>query len=343
VRQEADFSGRYGAALETYFETGDELALSAAYDMGRQALGEGLGILDVVSTHEHLLLERVLMAPSPVRARWAQRAGDFLRESLSPFEMSFRGYREANQDLQRVNEQLARQRDAVEAVNRELEAFSYSVSHDLRAPLRSIDGFSQALLEDCAEALDDSGKRYLRHVREAAQEMGLLIDDLLKLARVARAEIARTDVDLGALARRIGDRLRLGDSERRVELVVAEGIHAIGDAGLLGVLLENLLGNAWKFTSKRDGARIEFGSYEREGHAVYFVRDNGAGFDMAHASKLFGTFQRLHAASEFPGTGIGLATVRRIVARHGGHVWAEGQVGQGATFSFTLDPRRGGP
>lgn len=336
MSQGTEFSGRYEAALETYFETGDEMALSLAYQMGRQALGEGLGILDVVSTHERLLVERVLTAPTPVRARWAQRAGDFLRESLSPFEMTFRGYREANQELQRLNEQLSRQRDAVEAVNRELESFSYSVSHDLRAPLRSIDGFSQALLEDCAAVLDDDGKRHLHHVREAAQEMGQLIDDLLKLARVARAEITRTDVDLGVLARRVGDRLRVSDPERAVELLFADGLHVIGDPGLLGVLLDNLLGNAWKFTSKRDGARIEFGSTERAGRLVYFVRDNGAGFDMAYASKLFGTFQRLHAASEFPGTGIGLATVRRIVARHGGEVWAEGQVGRGATFFFTL-------
>jgi light-regulated signal transduction histidine kinase (bacteriophytochrome) len=343
VSQETDFSGRYGAALEAYFETGDEMALSAAYQMGRQALGEGLGILDVVSAHEHLLGDRVLMAPPPVRARWARQAGDFLRESLSPFEMTFRGYREANQELQRLNEQLARQRDALEALNRELESFSYSVSHDLRAPLRSIDGFSQALLEDCADTLDEDGKRYLRHVREAAQEMGQLIDDLLKLARVARAEITRTDVDLTALARRVGDRLRNGDPQRTAELVFAEGVHGMGDAGLLAVVLENLLGNAWKFTSKREQARIEFGSFERASRRVYFVRDNGAGFDMAYASKLFGTFQRLHAATEFHGTGIGLATVRRIIARHGGQVWAEGHVDQGAGFYFTLEPGGGEP
>jgi light-regulated signal transduction histidine kinase (bacteriophytochrome) len=336
VNEPAGIGGRYAAALQSYFETGDETALSVAYQLGRRAISEGLGILDMVSVHQKIVKDGVLPAPAAELAYRVERAGDFLREILSPFEMTFRGYREANDELQRLNEKLARQRDDVEIINQELESFSYSVSHDLRAPLRSIDGFSQALLEDCADVLDENGRRHLGHVRAAAQDMARLIDDLLRLARVARADMTRTDVDMSALARQIVARLQVGAPGRRVEFVAHDRVHGMGDAPLLAVLLENLLGNAWKFTSKRAGAHIEFGLTEPDGRLVYFVRDDGAGFDMAYASKLFGTFQRLHAARDFEGTGIGLATVQRIARRHGGQVWAEGEVDRGAIFYFTL-------
>jgi len=230
-----------------------------------------------------------------------------------------------------------RQRSAqLEATNNELEAFSYSVSHDLRAPLRSIDGFSQALLEDYADVLDASGQEYLRRVRTAAQRMGELIDDLLQLSRVTRSELRAEPVDLSALARSITADLQQCEPERTVDCVITTGVLAHGDPRLLRVLLENLLGNAWKFTSKQPCARITFGVAQHDNHPLYFVRDDGVGFDMAYAEKLFGAFQRLHAMTEFEGTGIGLATVKRIVQRHGGRVWAEGAVAQGATFSFTL-------
>ncbi|MBI5518401.1 MAG: hypothetical protein HY909_31810 [Deltaproteobacteria bacterium] len=234
-------------------------------------------------------------------------------------------------DLEQKNRDL-------EAVNKELETFSYSVSHDLRAPLRSIDGFSQALLDDYAATLDDGGAQYLRHVREAAQHMGELIDGLLALARVTRSALHRQEVDLSQLARDVAARLRNHEraSARQVEFVVEPGLSAEGDARLLAVVLDNLLGNAWKFTSKRPEARIEVGKFVKDDGPAFFVRDNGAGFDMAYASKLFGAFQRLHAAAEFEGHGIGLATVQRIVHRHGGRIWAEGRVGVGATFHFTL-------
>lgn len=226
----------------------------------------------------------------------------------------------------------------LEAVNKELEAFSYSVSHDLRAPLRSIDGFSQALLEDCADRLDEDGRRYLGHVREATQEMGGLIDGLLGLARVTRSELRRERVDLSQLARDIARRLesRGGESGRQVDFVVEDKLSTEGDPRLLRTVLENLLENAWKFTSQRPQARVELGLADHGGRPAFFVRDDGAGFDMAYAGKLFGAFQRLHTASEFEGYGIGLATVQRIVRRHGGRIWAEGQVGAGATFYFTL-------
>jgi light-regulated signal transduction histidine kinase (bacteriophytochrome) len=222
-----------------------------------------------------------------------------------------------------------------ETANRELEAFSYSVAHDLRAPLQSIGGFSQLLHEDYADKLDEEGRTYLRHVRESAQRMAQLIDDLLTLSRVARAALRSDTVDLSSLARDVLARLRRNGSDRRVEAVVEDGLVSVGDPGLLAIVLENLLGNAWKFTSKCRVARIEFRAQANQ-PVVYFVRDNGAGFDMAYAPKLFGVFERLHSADEFEGTGIGLATVQRIVHRHGGRVWAEGEVDRGATVYFTL-------
>lgn len=249
--------------------------------------------------------------------------------------------RKLNEELEaRVIERTAQ----LESANKELEAFAYSVSHDLRAPLRSIDGFSQVLLEDFDDKLDPSGRDCLRRVRAASQRMAQLIDDLLKLSRVTRSEIHKEKVDLSAKAAAILKELRSTDNRSNVDCILKPGLIAEGDGRLLKVVLENLLGNAWKFTSKREHARIEFGALESQeldvsgqrGKLVYYVRDNGAGFDMKYADKLFGAFQRLHRAGEFPGSGIGLATVQRIVRRHGGRIWAEGAVNAGATFYFTL-------
>lgn len=225
----------------------------------------------------------------------------------------------------------------LDAANKELEAFSYSVSHDLRAPLRTIDGFSKALLEDYAEVLDENGQRYLEWVRTGSQRMGRLIDDMLALSRVTRSEMRRERVDLSAIAREVGAELQRVQPESRIELAVAPGVTAEGDSHLLRLVMQNLLGNAWKFTSKREAARVEFGVTDQEGNRVYFVRDNGVGFDMAYADKLFRAFQRLHSEEDFPGTGVGLATVQRILRRHGGRIWPEAAVDQGATFYFTLN------
>jgi signal transduction histidine kinase len=222
--------------------------------------------------------------------------------------------------------------------NRELEAFSYSVAHDLRAPLRSIDGFSNALLEDHDPALGPEARDYLQRIQRNAKLMGQLIDALLELGRITRADISVQRVDLSELARATAQRLKEFEPDRAVEFVIDDGLAGQGDSALLGAVIENLLGNAWKFTRYRKNARIEFGSRRESGRTIYFVRDNGAGFNMASASKLFRVFQRLHSQDEFAGTGVGLATVHRIVQRHGGSIWAEGKVGEGASFHFTLHP-----
>jgi PAS domain S-box-containing protein len=260
-------------------------------------------------------------------------------------------------ERKRTQEKLAalnasiEQRTAELAVaNNELEAFSHSVSHDLRAPLRTIEGFSRMLLEDYGDKLDERGQHYLRRMRAGTERMDRLIEDLLGLSRVARSQMCRARVDLSALAEQVAAELRQRQPERQATLRITPGLVATGDAGLLRVVLENLLGNAWKYTSKHPTAQIEFGAMRLadsglrnalgiqnpQSDVVYFVRDDGAGFDPSYTGKLFGTFQRLHSATEFEGTGIGLATVRRIIHRHGGRVWAEGTVEHGATFYFTL-------
>ena len=241
--------------------------------------------------------------------------------------------RQLNENLEhKVTERTAQ----LEAVNRELEAFSYSVSHDLRAPLRSIDGFSQALAEDYGEHLDEVGHDYLSRVRRAAQRMGLLIDDMLRLARITRAEMHKVPVDISAMMQEIKADLITHKGYSEVQFHVQTDLIVYGDPALLRIMLENLLDNAWKYSSKIASPQIEVGSMEEDGRTVYFVRDNGVGFDMAYVGKLFGAFQRLHRAEEFPGTGVGLATVKRIIHRHGGEIWAEGQPGKGAIFKFVL-------
>jgi PAS domain S-box-containing protein len=233
---------------------------------------------------------------------------------------------------ERVKERTAQ----LETANRELEAFAYSVSHDLRAPLRAMSGFSHLLLEYYGETLDDQGRHYLQRMDQVSQRMGKLIDDLLSLSRLTRVEMRRERVNLSVMAREIAAELQEREPGRDVEFVVSERLIARGDAELLRVVLENLFGNAWKFTAKHPQARIEFGRLNQRGKLVYFVRDDGVGFDMAYVEKIFKAFQRLYPSNEFEGSGIGLATVERIITRHGGEVWAEGEVGKGASFYFTL-------
>ncbi len=252
---------------------------------------------------------------------------------LTDFRHAEAEVRQLNAELEQRVEQRTR---ALAAANRELESFSYSVSHDLRAPLRTIDGFSQILLDEYAAKLDDTGRDYLERVRAGSRRMASLIDDLLELARVTRRDLQIRDCDLSALARDIAGELAQADPARKVDVRVAEGMTVAADSGLLRVALDNLMRNAWKFTALRPDAGIEVGCRDDGAGITYFVRDNGVGFDMAYANKLFGAFQRLHGESEFQGTGIGLALVRRVIRRHGGNVWAEAEPGEGATFHFTL-------
>lgn len=242
----------------------------------------------------------------------------------------------SEQQIRGLNASLSTRNIELEILNDELEAFSYSVSHDLRAPLRAIDGFSRILLNEYEAALDVTGRDYLARVRRATQSMGTLIDSLLRLSRVTRAELSLEEVDLSRLAHEVVDNLRHDDPDRDIDCDIATGIKALADRRLMHITLENLLGNAWKFTSRKGSARIEFGVQTDKAETVYFIKDNGAGFDARYIEKLFDPFQRLHDSSEFSGTGIGLATVKRIVQKHGGRVWAEGEVGKGAVFYFTL-------
>ncbi|MGR9106776.1 MAG: sensor histidine kinase [Gammaproteobacteria bacterium] len=242
----------------------------------------------------------------------------------------------AAREISALNEQLKKHNNDLEAINRELEAFCYSVSHDLRAPLRAIDGLSQALLEDYENRLDDTGQDYLRRVRAAAQRMGVLIDDLLRLSRVNRGTLCHEAVDLSDLAAKIIQDFRNMEPNRQVAVRIEPGLVVNGDRHLLGIAIQNLLSNAWKFTAKSDNARIDFARESKNNEEIFRICDTGVGFDMAYADKLFGAFQRLHDARDFPGTGIGLATVQRIIRRHGGRIWAQAVEGRGATFYFTL-------
>jgi len=271
-----------------------------------------------------------------------------LRQQLDESERIQHELRESEENYRRLSAELERRVEERTAelarATREMESFSYSVSHDLRAPLRHIDGFSRALQEDCADRLDLQGKGYLIRICAAVNRMGQLIDDLLQLSSVSRGDLQRRSVSLSALARTIAAELKQENPERDVTFTIAEGVWAMGDPPLLRVVLENLLGNAWKYTAREPHVQIEFGTASGEQGRYFFVRDNGVGFDMAYVDKLFNPFQRLHAMDEFEGTGIGLATVRRVVERHGGRAWAEGVPGEGATFFFTLEdpPASGG-
>ncbi len=256
------------------------------------------------------------------------------------FATSARLSEERKKQLEAANIELNRREQDLLLVNRELEAFSYSVAHDLRSPLRGINGFSEALKEDYAAKLDAQGREYLDFISAGSQRMGKIIDDLLGLSKVTRQELVLRDVNLSQYAKEAIETFRALDPGRVIDVFVQEGATVRGDSGLLRIVIENLVSNAWKFTNKTVGARLEFGVKLEAGRKIFFVRDNGAGFDMKYSSKLFGAFQRLHSNEDYEGTGIGLATASRILARHGGEIWVESEVGQGTTFYFVVEGRR---
>lgn len=314
--QRVQLEHEYSTALRDCVGGAGEVALAHAYELGRMAAGTGIGVVELAAIHDKALHEVLgQSAPPP-------EVDQFFAEALSPFEMTHRGFREANERL--------------EAAVRELEAFSYSVSHDLRAPLRTISAFTQALAEDLRYQLDDKAKDHLRRVLAAAARMNDLIDALLELSRISRTPLGRHAVDISAMAVAVVDELRRRDVSRKLGATIEPGLVAEADGRLVRILFDNLLGNAWKFTAKADSPHVQIGAERREGETIFFVRDNGAGFDMEYADRLFTPFQRLHSEREYAGTGIGLATVKRIVERHGGRIWAESTPGQGASFHFTL-------
>jgi len=292
-----------------------------------------MGIL-VIFLLTILLAAAVLFAAvASRRRRQAEAANRELTNEVRERKRAEEEVNKLNAELERRVVERTRQLDAA---NKELEAFSYSVSHDLRAPLRAIDGFSKAILDEYAETLDKQACHYLQRVRTGIQKMSGLIDDLLNLSSMSRAMLRKESINLTALARDVVAELQDREPLRKVVIGIADGLSAVGDAQLITIVLVNLFGNAWKYTAKRPEAQIAFGSENQGNEVVFYIRDNGAGFDMAYAAKLFAPFQRLHQDSEFEGNGIGLATIQRIVLRHGGRVWVKAAVNEGATFFFTL-------
>jgi light-regulated signal transduction histidine kinase (bacteriophytochrome) len=328
------FKQDYIQLLQRYLAEPSELLRQKAYELSRQAIECKINILDIMQVHHEQI---AMILPSlPDNNGHYDTANEFLREVLVPFEIIYRSYRDANIKLIDLNQDLIKKSDELTTLNKELAAFSYSVSHDLRAPLRAIMGFSQILVSDYADTLNNTAKDLIYRIHHSGNKMEQLIDGMLMLSRLSQQSMAIEDVDLAKITKSILDDLQKLEPERQVTFSSPESVIAKGDAKLLYVVLQNLLNNAWKFTRKKPTTSIELGVTEENNKPVYFIRDNGAGFDMDYADKLFSLFNRLHAENEFEGYGIGLATVQRIIHRHGGRIWAEGKVDEGATFYFVL-------
>ena len=333
----------FAESLGAYVAAPSESALSRGYEIGRQAINEGKGLLEIALMYQHAI---GLFGHG---GNWGpaqfERAAEFLVEVVAPFEMTIRGYKEANQHLEALTHQLEDQNHdlvaataAAEAANKDLEAYSYSISHDLRAPVRHIEGFSQLLVEEHGGELQQKAIEYVSTIQRSARNMSQMIEDLLNLARLDRQSLARTTVDLNVVVADVIHELQTDVGNRSVEWQVGALPIASCDPGLIKLVWTNLLSNALKYTRNRERAVIQIGQRSEGGATVCFVKDNGAGFDPQFAGKLFGVFQRLPRADEFEGTGVGLATVERIVRKHGGRIWAEAIRGEGASFYFTLAP-----
>jgi light-regulated signal transduction histidine kinase (bacteriophytochrome) len=320
------FEVAYKASLNECLVGAGEIALQHGYELGRQAVRDGVGVMDIMSVHREALLSLLSqMATAHECVHVVKVSQDLFAECLAPFEFTHRGFLE----VESLNNKL-------EAANKELESFSYSVSHDLRAPLRAIEGYSRMILKKQEEHFDEETRRQFDLIRNNVKTMGCLIDDLLSFSRLGKQEISKTSIDMEGLVRDVWQNLLTVNPNRNMTLRI-EGIRpAIGDRSLLREVFSNLLGNAVKFTRTRDVAQIEAGSRVEDNETIYYIRDNGVGFDMQYYDKLFGVFQRLHSAEEYEGTGIGLALIQRIIHRHGGEVWAQGKVNEGATLFFSL-------
>lgn len=337
---------QYISALECYLAKNDEFALNKAYEIGRKALDKDQGILDMVAIHKEAL-EEIQNYTSEENIRTAKWGYDFFLECLAPFEITHRGFKEANESLKDEISKLKQAEDVIqkrttelEAVNKELESFSYSVSHDLRAPLRAIDGFSRILLEDYSSLLDKEGVRVLDTIIKSTEQMGNLIDNLLTFSRFGRQTMSFIEINMKHLAKTISKELKLIEPQRKIQIIIKQIPPAYGDITMIRAVLVNLLSNSIKYTRGRETATIEVGGSSEEKVNTYYVKDNGVGFDMKYQDKLFEVFQRLHRQEDFEGTGIGLANVEKIIHRHRGTVWAEGKVNGGATFYFTI-PNKG--
>jgi light-regulated signal transduction histidine kinase (bacteriophytochrome) len=320
------FEAAYRQAVSECLSGAGESALQQGYELGRQAVQDGLGVMDIVSAHKKALLDLLADASTADGCRKAAISSyDLFMESLAPFELTHRGFLE----VESLNNKL-------EAANKELESFSYSVSHDLRAPLRAIDGYSRMILKKQEGRFDDETRRQFHLIRENVQTMDRLIDDLLAFSRLSKQAMSKTILDMEGIIKEIWQNLLTTNPGRNMALRVEEVRQGMGELTLIREVFSNLLGIAVKFTRNRDVARIEVGSLIKNDETVYYVRDNGVGFDMKYHDKIFGVFQRLHSDAEYEGTGVGLAIVQRIIHRHGGRVWAESNPNEGATFYFTL-------
>jgi len=333
----SELAEQYELALQDYLACPGEAALQGAYRVGRQALADALGVMELYAIHREALARVLRDCRTPEECgRAAARATEFFAESLAPYEMALRGFRETCEQLRLTNEALEQRSKDLAAANKELEAFTYSVSHDLRAPLRHIDGFSKLLLDEYSEALPAQARHYLTCIREGTCRMGQMVDDLLGLTRLGRTPLKVQMTGLESLVEEVRRELQPEVAGREIEWRTSPLPFVECDPALLKQVFANLLTNALKFSRPRHPAVIEVGATMQDGPPIIFVRDNGVGFSMKYADKLFGVFQRLHRQEDFEGTGVGLATVQRIIHKHGGRVWAEGELNRGATFYFSL-------
>jgi light-regulated signal transduction histidine kinase (bacteriophytochrome) len=321
------FEAAYKLSLQECLVGAGEIALQHGYELGRQAIRNGMGLMNVVTIHREALLSLLSQAANTKECMHIEKISqDLFSECIAPFELTHSGFIE----LESLNLRL-------EEANKELESFSYSISHDLRAPLRAIDGYSRMILKRGGDKFDENVRRQFNLIRNNIKLMGLLIEDLLSFSRVQKTDMNITVIDMDKLANKVWDEIQDANKERELSPQFKKLQPGYGDPILIRQVLFNLFSNSVKFTRNQKQCIIEISSYTDSGKNVYCIKDNGAGFDMAHYDKLFGVFQRLHSSEEYEGTGIGLAIVQRIIKRHGGKVWAEAEVGKGATFRFTLD------